>query len=288
MGRPPGSKNKRQRGDPTGDLFAVPVAATDSSAHNALDPATPRLRSADPGDWPAHADWQALLNAFWASATGDALLRQLQAQLDEGAVIYPPQPLRALARLAPDQVRVLIVGQDPYHGPGQAEGLAFSVAPGVRPPPSLRNIFKELQRDLGWGLPRHGSLMAWADAGVLLLNTSLTVVHGQAASHAKLGWQVLTDQIVAEVARCSPACVYLLWGAHAQAKAGLIESITRQYGRAALVLRSNHPSPLSALRPPEPFMGCAHFSRAQAWLQDQGMDWRWPWLAEGPPSPPVF
>ena len=159
------------------------------------EPAPARLQAWPPSLEPLSEDWRALVEPFLASATGQALGTRLQSALAGGARIYPPQPFRALELTPLAQVRVLILGQDPYHGPGQAEGLAFSVAPGVRLPPSLRNIFKELQRDLGWGLPRHGSLMAWADAGVLLLNTSLTVAHGQAASHAKLGWQALTDQI---------------------------------------------------------------------------------------------
>ncbi len=284
MGRPPGSKNKVKRADTTGDLFAESGPQAVENDLGALDPLTPRLTSTNPADWPAHPDWQPLLTDFWASQTGQGLLAHLQTQLDQGAVIYPPQPLRALTHLPPEQVRVLILGQDPYHGPGQAEGLAFSVAPGVRLPPSLRNIFKELQRDLGWAVPEQGSLMAWADAGVLLLNTSLTVAHGQAASHAKLGWQNLTDRVVVEVARRSPVCVHLLWGGHAQAKAALIEQTSRQHGHAALVLQANHPSPLSALRPPVPFIGCGHFGRAQAWLQAQGVDWRWPVLAQKAPE----
>jgi uracil-DNA glycosylase len=280
MGRPRGSQNKGKGADATGDLFAESAPQADPDAPEPVAPWPPRLVSANPADWPAHPDWQPLLNDFWTSQTGRGLLGHLQTQLEQGTVIYPPQPLRALTHLPPHRVRVLILGQDPYHGPGQAEGLAFSVAPGVRPPPSLRNIFKEGQRDLGWPMPKQGSLMAWADSGVLLLNTCLTVVHGQAASHAKLGWQALTDRIVAEVARRSPVCVHLLWGGHAQAKAGLIEQTSQQHGHAALVLQANHPSPLSALRPPQPFIGCGHFGRAQAWLQGQGVDWRWPVWAQ--------
>jgi uracil-DNA glycosylase len=275
MGRPKGSKNKPKAtatwADTTGDLFAEPATST-------VDPSVPRLRSADPADWLAHPDWQPLLSVFWASDTGRQLLTQLQRRLDAGAVVYPPQPLRALQHVAPARVRVLILGQDPYHGPGQAEGLAFSVAPGVAVPPSLRNIHKEMQRDLGLPIPHHGSLMAWADRGVLLLNTSLTVEDGQPASHAQFGWQALTDLIVTEVARCSPACAYLLWGGHAQTKAPTLQAVTRQHGRAALILQANHPSPLSALRGPQPFIGCGHFGQAQAWLQGQGVDWRWPGL----------
>lgn len=279
MGRPKGSKNKPKAtatwADTTGDLFALPATPT-------VDPSVPRLLSADPANWPVHPGWQHLLAGFWAGDTGHQLLSRLQRQLDAGAVVYPPQPLRALQHVAPDQVRVLILGQDPYHGPGQAEGLAFSVAPGVAVPPSLRNIYKEMQRDLGLPIPSHGSLMAWAERGVLLLNTSLTVEDGQPASHANFGWQVLTDLIVAEVARCSPACAYLLWGGHAQAKAEAIAQATRAHGRAALILQANHPSPLSALRGPQPFIGCGHLGQAQAWLQGQGVDWRWPGLEIAP------
>jgi uracil-DNA glycosylase len=286
MGRPKGSKNKAKPVDTTGDLFdAVPASAGGGAAAE-VDPSTPRLLSADPADWPAHPEWQPLLHAFWLTPAGQALLRQLGNRLDAGAVIYPPQPLRALQHLAPQDVRVVILGQDPYHGPGQAEGLAFSVAPGVPVPPSLRNIYKEMQRDLGVPIPAHGSLMAWADGGVLLLNTTLTVENGQAASHAKLGWQALTDLIVTEVARRSPHCVHLLWGGHAQAKADLIGQTSRQHGNAALVLKANHPSPLSALRPPEPFLGCGHFGQAQAWLQGQGVDWCWPGLEIAPKTRP--
>jgi uracil-DNA glycosylase len=208
--------------------------------------------------------------------------------LQAGAIIYPPQPLRALALTPLSQVRVVILGQDPYHGPHQAQGLSFSVAAGVKIPPSLRNIFKELQRDLGLPMPISGSLEAWARRGVLLLNTSLTVEDGQPASHAKQGWEQLTDALLTEVARTAPVCVYMLWGAHAQAKAALIARETSSQApnflglrvqnavaREALVLTANHPSPFSALRPPTPFIGCGHFSRAQAWLAQKkiAIDW---------------
>lgn len=186
------------------------------------------------------------------------------------------------------QVKVVILGQDPYHGPHQAQGLSFSVAPGVKIPPSLRNIFKELQRDLNQSAPQSGSLEAWAKRGVLLLNTCLTVEDNQPASHAKRGWEQLTDALLAEVARNAPSCVYMLWGGHAQAKAELIERETQAQSagflglrdsdaskREALVLKANHPSPLSALRSPQPFIGCGHFSQASAWLTQRNlaMDW---------------
>lgn len=191
------------------------------------------------------------------------MLAFLRQRLAAGATIFPPQPLRALELTAPESVRVVILGQDPYHGRGQAEGLAFSVAPGVALPPSLRNIFKELQRDLGEPMPPFpspgGSLVRWARQGVLLLNTCLTVEEGQPASHAGKGWEVLTDAIIRQVSDHSEHVVFMLWGSHAQSKRKLIDASRH------LILCANHPSPLSALRPPMPFMGCGHFSQARDW-----------------------
>ena len=191
----------------------------------------------------------------------------LQQRLDGGAVVFPPQPLRALQLTAPESVRVVILGQDPYHGRGQAEGLAFSVATGVQIPPSLRNIFKELQRDPGvpapaWPVPG-GSLVRWARQGVLLLNTCLTVEEGLPASHAGRGWERFTDAVIRLVSQGADPVVFLLWGAHAQSKRDLIDA------RRHLVLSANHPSPLSALRPPAPFIGCGHFSQTLAWLAER-------------------
>jgi uracil-DNA glycosylase len=229
-----------------------------------------------------------VLEAFWRSEQGVSLAAFVQSRLNAGAVVYPRDPLWALQLTPLSQVKVVILGQDPYHGPHQAQGLSFSVAPGVKTPPSLRNIFKELQRDLNQPIPASGSLEVWARRGVLLLNTSLTVEDGQPASHAKHGWESLTDALLTEVARTAPACVYLLWGGHAQAKAALIERETRAQSvgfiglrdglaskREALVLKANHPSPLSALRPPLPFIGCGHFSQAQTWLaaRNQRLNW---------------
>lgn len=222
-----------------------------------------QLQVADPAAWQVAPGWQTLVDQFFGSATGIQLLAFLQQRLVVGATIFPPQPLRALELTAPESVRVVILGQDPYHGRGQAEGLAFSVAPGVALPPSLRNIFKELQRDLGESPPPFpvpgGSLVRWARHGVLLLNTCLTVEEGQAASHSAKGWEVLTDAIIKEVSCHSERVVFMLWGNHAQSKRALIDA-TRH-----LVLCANHPSPLSALRPPVPFIGCGHFSQAKAW-----------------------
>lgn len=208
--------------------------------------------------------WQPLLQRWRASAAGQALVQAVDARVAAGAMVYPAQVFRALELTPLPEVRVLILGQDPYHGPGQAEGLAFSVPVGEKSPPSLRNIFKELQRDLGLAPPAHGSLLSWARQGVLLLNTSLTVDDGQAGSHAKLGWQALTDDICCAVAEDSSPKVFMLWGAHAQAKTPLLAG-----GRHCL-LSSNHPSPLSALRSPVPFIGNGHFGLANRFLREAG------------------
>ena len=222
-------------------------------------------------DWSAGDGWQAHIDSWRDSADGQRIEALLRARLAEGAVIYPPDPLRAL-RLTPlTNVKVVIVGQDPYHGPGQAEGLSFSVPAGEKLPPSLRNIFKELQRDLGQQPAMSGHLGEWARRGVLLLNTSLTVEDGAAASHAKKGWESLTDALIAATAQDPTPKVYLLWGAHAQAKAPLIEAA----GHRHLVLQANHPSPLSATRGPAPFIGCGHFSAASEWLKGQGVELSW-------------
>ena len=235
----------------------------------AHDPSAPpsQLQSADPADWPVAPGWQPLVDDFFASARGQALLGFLRQRLEAGAVIFPPRPLRALELTPPESVRVVILGQDPYHGRGQAEGLAFSVAPGVQLPPSLRNIFKELQRDLGTPFPAWpepgGSLVKWAKNGVLLLNTCLTVEEAQPASHAGKGWEQLTDAVIRKVGEGDRPAVFMLWGSHAQSKRPLIDA------ERHLVLTANHPSPLSALRPPVPFIGCGHFGRAREFREQQ-------------------
>lgn len=222
-----------------------------------------QLQLADPAAWPVAPGWRGLVAQFFESDTGRELVAFLQQRLAAGASVFPPQPLRALALTAPESVRVVILGQDPYHGRGQAEGLAFSVAPGVPLPPSLRNIFKELERDLGEPPPPFpnpgGSLVRWARQGVMLLNTCLTVEEGCPASHAGRGWEVLTDAVIKAVSDNTQHVVFMLWGNHAQSKRPLINASRH------LILSANHPSPLSALRPPAPFMGCGHFSRARAW-----------------------
>ncbi|MFW9621803.1 MAG: uracil-DNA glycosylase [Macromonas sp.] len=221
----------------------------------------PSLTAWAPECWPVAPDWQPILQSFWASACGQQLAQYLQQRLATGATIYPATPLRALELTALADVRVVILGQDPYHGPGQAEGLAFSVPPGIKIPPSLRNIFKELLREYGGTLPTSGHLQAWAQQGVLLLNTVLTVEQGAAASHAQRGWESLTDRLLAACNADPSPKAFLLWGAHAQAKQSLLDA------QRHLVLCANHPSPLSANRPPVPFIGCGHFQTVNAWLQ---------------------
>ena len=222
-----------------------------------------RITAIDPATWVVAPGWQELVNSFFRSSSGVKLLAFLSGRLADGAVIFPPQPLRALELTPPEDVQIVILGQDPYHGRGQAEGLAFSVAPGVPLPPSLCNIFKELQRDLGTPPPVFpvpgGSLTRWAKSGILLLNTCLTVEEGKPASHAGRGWEVLTDTVIAHVTQSEKPVLFMLWGSHAQSKRALIDE-TRH-----TVLVANHPSPLSAMRPPAPFIGCGHFSQAKAW-----------------------
>jgi uracil-DNA glycosylase len=237
----------------------------------AFEPEAPgRLLLWEPERWPLAKGWSDVVNGFLASTTGLRLATFLRDRLAAGAAIYPPRPLRALELTPLAEVRAVILGQDPYHGPGQAEGLAFSVPAGVKLPPSLRNIYKELRCGSEEPLPADGSLLEWARRGVLLLNTSLTVEDGQPGSHAKKGWEVLTDALLCEVAATASPCVYMLWGAHAQGKAGLIRETAARHAREALVLQANHPSPLSASRPPTPFLGCGHFTQARDWLAARG------------------
>jgi len=198
----------------------------------------------------------------------------LQQEKAAGKTIFPPGPqvFNALNSTALDQVRVVIIGQDPYHGPGQAHGLSFSVPPGVRTPPSLQNIFKEIHRDLGFPIPPHGCLQSWAEQGVLLLNAVLTVEQAQAGSHAKRGWERFTSKVIEIINARREHCVFLLWGSYAQRKG---EQIDRQ---RHCVLTSVHPSPLSAHRG---FIGNGHFSAANQYLVEHGLtpiDWSLPAL----------
>ena len=222
------------------------------------------------------------LTDAWAQALGDEFEQPYMQQLREfllqekaaGKVIYPPGPLifNALNSTPLNQVKVVIIGQDPYHGPDQAHGLCFSVQPGVRTPPSLQNIYKEIQSDLGYPIPAHGCLQSWADQGVLLLNAVLTVTQGQAGAHANRGWELFTSRIIDILNSECEHLVFMLWGSYAQKKG-------RQIDRSRhLVLNSVHPSPLSAYRG---FFGCGHFSAANEYLLEHGrdaIDWRLPAL----------
>ena len=224
------------------------------------------------------------LEASWKQRIGDYLDRPdmlalstfLREEKAAGKDIYPPGPdiFNAFGHTPFDKVRVVILGQDPYHGPGQAHGLSFSVRPGVRVPPSLQNMFKEIEASLGLPRPDHGCLTPWADRGVLLLNAVLTVEAGQAASHQGKGWEGFTDAAIDALNREREGLVFLLWGSHAQKKGQLIDASRH------LILRSVHPSPLSAHRG---FLGCGHFAKANAYLESRGepsMDWSLPPRAE--------
>jgi uracil-DNA glycosylase len=220
------------------------------------------------------------LEASWKARVGDYLrgeeMQRLSAYLRErkaaGARLHPPGPdiFAALDATPFDATRVVVLGQDPYHGPGQAHGLSFSVRPGTPVPPSLQNIFKELQRDLGIAPPGHGCLLPWARQGVLLLNAVLTVEDGRPGAHAGKGWEGFTDRVVEALANEREGLVFLLWGSYAQKKGAMIDP------RRHRVLRTTHPSPLSAHRG---FIGCGHFSAANDYLVRRGgtpIDWALP------------
>ena len=217
-------------------------------------------------------DWQTPLRAALVTPETLALQGFLDAELAAGKTIFPPQGawFRALELTPLDKVRVVILGQDPYHGPGQAHGLCFSVPPGVRPPPSLYNIYKELGIDLGLPRPPHGFLEHWARQGVLLLNSVLTVEMAKAASHSKKGWEPFTDAIIARVSDKAEPVVFMLWGAYAHKKAANVDNSRH------LLLKAAHPSPLSAHAG---FLGCKHFSQCNAFLVSNGLppiDWTLP------------
>ncbi|WP_339487660.1 uracil-DNA glycosylase [Pseudomonas sp. EL_65y_Pfl2_R95] len=220
------------------------------------------------------------LEAGWKAALSNEFEQPYMKQLGEflriekaaGKEVYPPGPMifNAFNSTPLAQVKVVIIGQDPYHGPGQAHGMCFSVQPGIATPPSLLNIYKELKRDLNIDIAGHGYLQSWAEQGVLLLNTSLTVERANAGSHAKKGWHLFTDKVIETVSRQQQHVVFMLWGAHAQSKEKLIDSTKH------LVLRSVHPSPLSAYRG---FIGNGHFSRANKFLQQHELptiNWKLP------------
>ncbi|BBD96550.1 uracil-DNA glycosylase [Sphingobium amiense] len=224
-----------------------------------------------------HESWRAPLATQFSAPHMQGLKRFLEAEKAAGKRIFPKgrDYFRALDLTPLDQVRVVILGQDPYHGEGQAHGLCFSVQPGVRTPPSLVNIYKEMQADLGIAPVRHGFLEHWAQQGVLLLNSVLTVEMGRAASHQGKGWEPFTDAIVRLVAEKKEPVVFMLWGAHAQKKAGFVDQSRH------LVIRSAHPSPLSAHNG---FLGSRPFSRANDFLAAHGrgtIDWALPAVAAG-------
>lgn len=214
--------------------------------------------------------WQAVLATEKQQPYFIETLQAVQQARNAGKIIYPAKQdvFNAFRYTELGQVKVVILGQDPYHGPNQAHGLCFSVLPGIKPPPSLVNIYKELAASIeGFSVPSHGYLQSWATQGVLLLNTVLTVEQGQAHSHAHLGWERFTDRVIELVNLHCENVVFLLWGAHARKKGGKIDR-SRHY-----VLEAPHPSPLSAHRG---FLGCGHFAKTNAFLSQQGktpIDW---------------
>lgn len=218
------------------------------------------------------ASWRGHLEAEFREPYMQALRAFLLDEKRAGKTLFPPGELifNALNSTPFEAVRVVILGQDPYHGPGQAHGLCFSVQPGVAVPPSLQNIFRELHSDLGLDVPQHGCLQSWAEQGVLLLNAVLTVEQGRAGAHQGKGWERFTDRVVECLNADREGLVFMLWGSYAQKKGQIIDRDRH------LVLSSPHPSPLSAHRG---FLGNRHFSQANAWLEEKDLgaiDWRLP------------
>ena len=211
------------------------------------------------------ASWKSALKAEFAKPYFEQAAIHVKTEKSQGKTIYPPGSMifNAFNQTPFDKVKVVILGQDPYHGPNQAHGLCFSVQNGVPPPPSLINIFKELQNDIGMAIPRHGNLTKWAEQGVFLLNASLTVRAGEPMSHSKIGWADFTDSVIKKISDHNKHVVFLLWGKFAQDKRILIDETKH------LVLKSAHPSPLSAYAG---FFGCKHFSKANAYLISKGID----------------
>ena len=209
--------------------------------------------------------WKKILNEEFDKPYFQHIPLHLKTEKSQGKTIYPPGPFifNAFNKTPFDKIKVVIIGQDPYHGPGQAHGLSFSVQQGVPPPPSLINIFKELKEDIGIAFPFHGNLIKWAEQGVFLLNASLTVRAGEPMSHSKIGWATFTDSVIKKISDQKEHVVFLLWGKFAQEKKILIDETKH------LILRSAHPSPLSAF---SGFFGCKHFSKANEYLMSEGID----------------
>lgn len=208
--------------------------------------------------------WRDLLGDEKQQPYFQHILSHVKQRREQGVVVYPPQEdvFNAFKLTPLDQLKVVILGQDPYHGEGQAHGLCFSVRPGVKTPPSLVNMYKELAQDIeGFQIPAHGFLQPWAEQGVLLLNTVLTVEQGQAHSHAKIGWETFTDKVIQVISDHCEQVIFLLWGSHAQRKGSVIDIRKHQ------ILSAPHPSPLSAHRG---FLGCGHFSKTNQILQQNG------------------
>jgi uracil-DNA glycosylase len=209
--------------------------------------------------------WKKILKEEFAKSYFQQIVLHIKTEKSQGKIIYPPGSLifNAFNCTPFDKVKAVILGQDPYHGPGQAHGLCFSVQTGVPPPPSLVNIFKELQDDIGIPVPRHGNLTHWAQQGVFLLNASLTVRAGEPMSHSKIGWATFTDTVIQKISDGKKNVVFLLWGKFAQEKRVLIDETKH------LILRSVHPSPLSAHAG---FFGCKHFSKTNEYLTSKRID----------------
>ena len=209
--------------------------------------------------------WKEVLKNEFPKPYFQQIAAHLKMEKNTGAVIFPPGPLifNAFNLTSFNTTKIVILGQDPYHGQGQAHGLSFSVLPGIKPPPSLRNIFKELHDDVGITIPSSGDLTNWAKQGVLLLNSILTVRSGEPASHAKIGWTNFTDAVIRSLSEKKEGVIFLLWGSYAQQKQELIDSLKH------FVLKAAHPSPFSA---DKGFFGCKHFSKANDILMKQGLD----------------
>jgi uracil-DNA glycosylase len=211
------------------------------------------------------ASWKEVLEEEFKKTYFKQITEHIKTEKEQGKTIYPPGPLifNAFEQTPFDMVKVVLLGQDPYHGPRQAMGLSFSVPDGVRPPPSLINIFKELHDDTGTPIPQHGNLTKWAQQGVLLLNASLTVRAGEANSHSKIGWHQFTNTVIEKISELKENVVFLLWGKFAQDKTELIDTKKHHPLKAA------HPSPFAA---DKGFFGCRHFSKTNTYLMKRGID----------------